>query len=712
MLKKQDSDEIDMDHFKYKQYEKSKTQLLNAYITNMVAYLRRQYPNIEVSQIISFVKKEIELKIQKPKLKLVTYSSYGNTELTDVDLLSYTETIQENIITPAGVLYMKPSKKESFIKKKINKNLKFRKIQKKKMLEAAAVGDLVTEQISNYLQASIKIETNSIPGAYGSPYNCLFDIPGYNGVTSTARHSIMCGYSHVEKLIAGNFYFPTLDHAINYCIQLCRVCPKNILEIVNKYNIFIPSVQDVCDHFLISMRHYMYTKSISSKFYKFIGSLSIPERIFVYYAYCLKTLFTRNEQLFKNFLNEFFKIDVPIEETAEPSSIYKLNSDLLAMTTALNSNLINQKPVSDAITECPNGIRKLIGIGKHMQECLDKTSDIWQTFFRIDVDVSDAMSHPNMIRKTVIISDTDSILFSTQRWIEWYTGKISFERSAYEINAFIVFLVVMTLEQVFARLSTNLGAEGDDIYKISMKNEFMYPLMLRTPLPKQYAGRVSIQEGFVLPKIKNDIKGLSFRSSTMCKQTIAAGNAFRDWIFDEVTANGTIKASDCIQKALDHEKTIIKSLELGEKTFLTTKPIRHSRDAYKDADASIFYYWELWDEVFKPIFGELIIPTKAYELPLLADGKILTEKSYLERVIAFDKNLHDRLLFFIENHKRPITAIYMPMTLKKIPLILRPVIDIRHVVFSNSTPFIVTLRSLGIGYTDSKNQTLLSDIYK
>lgn len=699
-----------MNFFKYPTYERSQVSFLNAYSANLTAYLRRRYPQVDITEIKAFVKNEIETNIKRPKMETVMYPSYGNAELKSIDLLSYTKTMRENIITPAGVLYIQPSKKQSFIRKKITNNLAARKKQKKKMLEAAAIGDLVVEQTYNYLQSSTKIETNSIPGAFGSPFNCLFDIPGYNAITALSRHAIMCGYAHVEKLVAGNFYWPTVDHMINYCINHCRLCPPNVMEVVRRHNLYVPTVEDVTEHFIDSLKNYMFINDlIYGRVCKAVFALSDAERTFVYYAYCLKTLMKKNEKFFRNYLGEFFRTDVT-PSSAEPSKIYGLNSDLLAMVTALNSDLIERKTVSDAITENPEGIKHLHGIGNHMAARLDDIRDVLEVFMRVDCDTSDAMSHPNMLRKTVIISDTDSVLFSTQEWIEWYTGKISFEKAAYQVNAFVVFLVVMTLEQVFARLSTNLGAENDDIYKIAMKNEFMYPLMLRTPLPKQYAGLVEIQEGFVLPKTKKDVKGLSFRSSTLCKETIAAGAAFHDWIFAEVKAHGTLKASDCIQKALDHEKRIITSIMEGEKTFLTSDPIKDGED-YKNADISIFYYWQLWDKVFVPKFGEFVIPNKGYKLPLINDGKILKNEEYLKRVAMYDKALHDRLIKFMEENPRKITSIYIPMTLKRIPEILRPVIDIRGIVYSNATPFMVTLRSLGLGYTDANSQVMLSDLY-
>ena len=698
-----------MDYFKFPTYERDKVTLLRAYAENQIAYIRRQHPTVPVEQIRDFVVSEIKSTVKKPRLSLINYPSYGNAKLETVDLLDYTDSIRKNVITPAGVVYMPSTQKESFLKNKLLFNGKARKIQKKVMLTAAAAGDLVTEQRANYIQASIKIETNSIPGAFGSAFNCLFDKPNYNAVTSLARHAIMCGYAHVEKMLEGNYYFPTLEHCINYCVVLVRHCPKDLSSVIAEYGIHVPSVSEVTGHFTHSLKFYMrITPQIQSSLDRFISSLSTNERTFVYYVYCLKTLLVKNEHLFRPFLKEFSRIDLDIDTTTDPKKIFDLNSDLLAMVSGLNADIIQHKTVSDAVSECPDGIRRLIAIGHHMQRKLDDISRLIKAFLRIDCDVADAMSHPRMIRKAVLISDTDSVIFSTQSWVAWYTGGASFSKEAYSINSFVVFLVIMTLEQIFARLSANFGASGEDIHRISMKNEFLYPLMMRTPLPKQYAGRAAVQEGFVLPKPKKDIKGLSFKSSTMCKETVKAGEEFIDWIFDSVIRDGSITVSECLERVLNHELVVTRSLEAGERTFLKTTPVKTE---YKDDDASILYNWKFWEEVFRPNFGEFIIPSKGFDIPILGDGRALYDEQYLERVRVFDSSLYDRLLGFMDHDRRKITRLIIPMTLKRIPAILRPIIDIRGIVYSNSTPFIVTMRSLGIGYTNSKEQTLLSDIY-
>jgi hypothetical protein len=700
-----------MEYFKFPDHQRESIGIIRAYTENTMAFLRRQHPNVPTSTIQSFVSSEIARSLKRPVLKMINYPSYGNANIETTDLLNYTETLRANIITPAGVTYMPPSVKESFLKRKILDNGVARKVQKKKMLAAAVAGDLGLEQRANYLQSQIKIENNSIPGAFGSAHNCLYDKPGYNAVTSVGRHSIMCAYSHVEKMLEGNFYFPTLDHCINYCMQLVRHCPKDLASVVVDYTIKTPSVIEVADHFINSLRFYQrITEKLRSALISFLTSLSTNERTFVFYAYCLKTLIMHNDHIFRPFLTEFFRTDVIIDSTIPLGDIFKFNSDLLAMVSGLNADVIDRKSVSEAVIEKLPGISHLIAIGSHMQSKLDSIGRLIAAFLRVDCDVADAMSHPHMIRKAVIISDTDSVIFSTQSWVEWYLGKIAFTPEASAINGFVVFLIVMTLEQVFARLSANIGSVGEDVRRISMKNEFHYPLMLRTPLPKQYAGLATIQEGFVLPKTKEDIKGLSFRSSTMCQETVKAGKAFVNWIFDNVTTNGHLQVADCLEKVLDHEKRVIRSLEAGERSFLTTSPVKNEDD-YKDPAISNYYYWKLWDTVFKPTFGEFIIPNKGYVIPLLSDGKVLRDERYLARVRTFDSSLYERLVEFLDGNKRAITRLVIPMTLKQIPVILRPIIDIRGIVFSNSTPFSVTMRSLGIAYTSAKDQTLLSDIY-
>lgn len=700
-----------MDYFKYPSYKRSDVKLLRAYVENMRTYLQTLYPSVSADQIDAFVKTEVKQTLKRPQLHRVDYPSYGNANLATTDLLIYTETMRQNIVTPAGVLYMPPSIIESFLKKKLSDNIKARKVFKQMMLIAAAAGDIVKEQRANYLQASTKIETNSIPGAFGSMFNCLADVPNYNAVTAVARHCIMSGYAHVEKLIAGNHYFPTVDHCINYCVHLIRCCPSTVIAVVDRYHLMIPTVHDVMDHFIKSLQLYMpITPQISARLEQFIASLSLAERLFVYYAYCLKTLIMQNENVFRPFLENFFRKDIAYDPSVSPETIFGFNGDLLALLSSRNADLIHRKPVAEAILEYPEEVKQLIAIGHHMQRQLDGMQDLITTFLRVDCDTADAMQHKNMIRKAVIISDTDSVIFSTQAWVEWYAGGISFAPTAYDINGFVVFLITMTLEHVFARLSTGFGIQGDDIYKIAMKNEFLYPLMLRTPMPKQYAGRIEIQEGFVLPKAKNDIKGLAFRSSTLCQETVIAGTAFVNWIFDEVMTKGTLKAADCIEKVLLHERCVMDSLTAGEHRFLTTVPVKRPED-YKDVAISVHYYWRLWDTVFKPNFGDFIIPSKGYDIPVLGGGAVFKDVAYMTRVREFDKDLYQRLCLFIEQNNRAITRLIVPMSVRRIPAILRPIMDVRGIVHDNATPFIVTLRSLGLAYSGTKDQTMLSDIY-
>ena len=701
-----------MDYFKAPSYSRDTTPLMRAYVENQIAYLRRLHPSVPVTTIQNFVMSEVNRSVRRPSMTLIDHPSYGHDQKKDVDLLTYTEnTLRSSIITPAGSVYKSPTVQVSFLKTKIESNLAHRKKQKKIMLAAAAIGDTTVEQRANYIQSSIKIETNAIPGAFGSPYNCIYDKPGYNSVTSMARHSIMCGYAHVEKILEGNFFFPTLDHCINYCILLIRVCPKNLDSVIARYRLYIPSTKDVEDHFLASMRFYQrITEAVKEGLHRFIASLTEIERTFVFYANCLKTLAIHNPNLFRLFIKEFFRTDVTIDSTIDPSKVFSFNSDLLALLSGLNADIIDRKTLSEALTEKPDGVRHLIAIGHHMERTLDRLSGLIAAFLRIDCDVANATSHPAMIRKAVMVSDTDSVIFSTQSWIEWYTGSISFTRDAYIINGFVVFMASMSLEHLFARLSCNFGAEGEDIHRITMKNEFLYPVMLRTPLKKTYAGRVAVQEGFVLPKLKEDIKGSSFKDSNMCRETTAAGYAFVNWIFDTVMKTGSLQVSHCLERVLDHEHTVFRSLSEGDRTFLTTRPIRNKED-YKLVDSSDYYYWLFWEEVFRPIFGEFIIPSKAYVLPLMGDGKVLYDERYRARMKAFDASLYDRLTGFMDRHQRRITRIMMPMTLKVIPAILRPAIDARGIVYANSTPFIVVMRALGVGYTDNRNQVLLSDIY-
>lgn len=704
--------------FKHDEYVASRPTMLGAYVEQQVAFLKSMNPEASEDKLREFVLRTAKANYVEAEVDVVVHPSPGNTIREVVPLSKhYQKNISSNIISPSGTVYIPPTIKESFLKISLETKLKERKVYKRIYLDALEKGDMITAGNNNLLQATTKIFANSAPGAMNSVYNVLYDLPGYNAITSTARQSVKYGYAHTERMIEANLYITSVDDAIGYCMRLQTIITPEVMQTVDAFNLHIPTVDELTDYFTRSLMYYN-AVDLRPRVKAFVSRLPLAVRTMAFYASCLRNLFQYNTEFFKGFLKNFFRTDMPaVDDSVEVKEIFKVDDDMLAMITSLNYEFLGKDEegnwfnVVDALKGNPAGVRKLIAISRHMQACMEKYRSIFSTFIRVDTDIAKLGFQQNMIRKCVIISDTDSVIFSTQSMIEWYTGSATFSDEAYQINAFTVYTLSRSLEHVFARLSCGFGMVGDGIKKIAMKNEFLYPIMIRTAIRKHYAGIVKFQEGKLLAKPKKDIKGLQFRSSTLSSFTNKSVEDFLITTMNKIVDQGTIEAKDVLEPVANFEAKLYNSLMSGEKTFLQTVSIKNAED-YADPSISSYFYYELWQEVFVPVFDGIQLPNKCFKLPLLGKGKVLKSEAFLKSLHDFNPGVHDRLLRFMAKHeKKAITQILFPPTLPFIPDILKQVLDVRSILYSNGSPFYLGLASMGFAYNFGSDSYIVSDFY-
>ena len=706
------------------EYPLNRPKVLKAYIDNMVEYLHMKNPHRSREEIFAWVDKTVREKIKRPSYRHIDFPSYGNADDKTVDLLTFTnQKIGTSIITPSGTLYCTPDIKESLLKTWFADKGKERKIEKNIMMAALEKGDMITANNANLAQANIKISVNSAPGAMGSIFNVIYDLPGYNAVTAVARHGAMTGYSHVERLVEGNFYFNTVDKIINYYTRLHMVCPKNVMEIVAKYNLHVPSEQDLYDLAMDSALWYLTEKEIGPQIQSFIRALPVASRTFCFYAMSLKPLTKYNDDFFRGWCKAFFRTDILVDPTITVKDWDAVDGDMKSMVLALNSELIRLSEVKEvplAMEKYPEGACKMIAIARHMDRCFANIQDLIKTFFVIDADIPDPMSHPKMIRKCVILSDTDSVIFTTKSMVEWYSGEINFNKSSYEINTLTVYMISKTLEHVFARMSAGMGIVGKDIGLISMKNEYMYPLMMVTPLKKTYIGLIQIQEGKILPKPKLDMKGLSFRGSDISDEVNEAFKKFVTQFFGNVQKDlHHYTPVEIIDVVVKQEQMIYKATHVDRQTrFMFPTSVKPKEEYEGDPMQTDYFYWLFWEKVFAHRYGGWDLPNKGLGASVVKNGKLFNGKTpesqaWLETLKKGDPESHKRLLAFQEEYPtKKLTQLLLPPDMTTIPDLLFPLVNIRKLIFENGRPFYLMLRALGLGLGTSKSMILYSDYYK
>lgn len=688
---------------------------LAAYVAQMTSYIKLQHPDVPEDRIREIVRKKVTERLERPKVTLLDHPVYGDVVKVEVDLLEHTHGKMGNrIIVPSGTVYELPSVKLSPIKKQMGKNIKLRKKYKELMLEAKERGEDRVAKRENNKQNSRKIENNSLPGASQSPYNVFFDRASYNSVTSAPRQCVRAGYAHVERHVAANIYVTSLDDVINYCVLFHNACPPNFMGILNKYGIVIPEVEDVFLYFSSCLRYYTSVNPFADKLMAFLSKLPLATLAYVYYGGCLKNILTKNDAFFRPFLEEFFQDNFEINPADDPGKMTKaIEPDLRAVITSIYYDHIEQKPLADAVKECPDGVRQLMAVGRHMNNVLSRHADILSALLRIDVDTPNVIEHPNMVRRCTLVSDTDSVIFTTHPLVVWYTGKeVDFSRKAYEINGFSVYIISRTIEHVFARLSVGFGMEKEDLGLIVMKNEYLYPVMMRTMLGKHYAAVTECQEGRRLPKKKKDIKGLSFRGSDLPALTNDAAEKLNLHILNSVIEGVPLYAKDIVGTVVQYERTVYESLVAGQKTYLTTQSVKFKEDYEDDPMLTDYFYYTMWMEAFEPKFGPINLPTKCLVVPILGEGKAIRDTRWHEELKEFDVGCYERLSWFLAKYPdKKITFLLLPPTLDEIPPVFRRLIDARKIVHKNGRPFYLVLSSCGLALSNSDAETLACDYY-
>ena len=688
-------------------YTLDRPNFLECYKSQIERYLQRKYPNQDFSEKINTI---ISSRFRSPKVHVVSHPTYGNSKTSHVSLELFFKFLQDDILTPAGVVYKATKKQKSILVDMLEESVKDRNIFKKKQLEAAAIGDKVGEQHAKRRQASKKIFNNSVPGVMGSRWSFLSDFPGFNAITTIGQQSVKTGYTHTERLVAGNLYLTSFDDVVDYCQNhLKEMSLIDVQETMKRYNLHYPTEEDLFTYFFFPLSFRKENEIYRDILKGYIKTLIPDQRAYLYYVSCFKHLLIKNKEFVSKWLNEFFRRDVEILDLP-PEDIFKVEDDLLSMAMSRNFSLINEEPdMRKAIKNNPDGVKHLLSICHHMEKLFIKTKPLWTTFFVSNPSLTKVWTSNDLVRRCVLTSDTDSVIFTTHEIVNELSPENRFSDKALDVNAFVVYLVSQTLENVFMNMTTGIGMDPDVKKKIKMKNEFYYSIFIRSPLKKHYAGKILIQEGKILPSPEVDLKGINYVGSGISQITHDSFQKTLNWVFEQMETNPTFSYKDFMLRVSSFEYQIYKSLINGETTYLSSVPIKQE-SGYKDPLRSNYYYYLLWQDVFENRFGEFQIPNKVTVLPVKNKGTYIFKEEFREKLKAFDEDMERKLFLFLEKYnKKILTRILLPPSVKDIPEILRELIDIRSIIFTNGRPFYLLSRSFGLSFADKDLKTIASD---
>ncbi len=705
--------------------ERVRPKLLASYVERMTTYLKIQHPEASEEIILDFIKGVIRDRFQAPEIKAIVHKSEGNSELVKTRLDHYIrDIVADNNLSPSGTSYHPVSRKESFLRMSIDDKVKARNKFKKLYQSFEAQGMKRETQYYYQNQANAKIFNNAIAGGMKIKQFILGCKAGFNAITSSGRMSVKQGYSFIERAVNGNIYLPTIRDAITYTLNHASHIPNGFEKLIEDNVIYCPSTSEVMQFLLSSVSNY--TTKINDRtcapLEKLILGLTPVQRSYVFYVGCFNNLCRYNETMLRNWIDSCFipaDVDYELYKDIQVEEIKSFPDDVISCILSTNYKLLGMNPnkpgkwnnLKDAVINNPEGLKLFIYACKNFTTNFEKMLHVLRPVLRIETTFSRLTTQHRMARYTVPLSDTDSNIFSTQELIRWKSGKIDFSQTSYEMNAIVTYILSQSLEHVFARLSAGFGAEGKDVFRISMKNEFLYPILIATALGKHYLAIATMQEGALLHTPRKDIKGVGFRSSAYPKIITKGFEDFVVKLFSIIEKGEPIRAASILHHVASIEKTIYESIQNRDSDYLQTVSVRRKED-YSDPSSSSYFYYEFWQEVFAPDYGDMVIPNKCYKIPFKGGAKLFKDPIFLEKLQKEQPSVYARLMVFKEkNPKRNMEFVLIPPQKGQIQPFFLEIMNIRSHISQVMAGYYHLLDALGIGTTDIRVDGLVSDFY-
>jgi hypothetical protein len=695
----------------------NKNDFFHTYFHTMVEYLYLLYPQYNKEQIKDVVKDIVKDLHPDMNITYVYHKSPGNSEIKTSNICEFLKLCENKILTPSGSIYQTSLDQSSFFVDLIKTNTKDRSNAKKKKLEAKALGNRLEVDYWENQQQQKKYDNNGFSGLLRNAFVGFYDIAGYNSTTSIARKSIYLSYAFTERFLAGNFFLPTFESIINHCLLIKQYSkPLPFLPLIDR--LYIPSKEDVYQFLIQCYSKYYHAENIIQdnlfKIKRLLDTFNEQELTCLFYYSNLYNFIQYNENWLKPYLQDILKLEVINNTNISESDIIKLDEDLMIVLSViahqhLDGNFLLQNKhisVQDDITK-----QSIIHTGYKLQNKIEnELLPLIYFFCDFPIEIPDIQSSKKMIRQVVVSSDTDSVLYTKDPYVKWYTGSSSISLDSMNISALLDYLLTKCIKKPLEIHCLNHNVNPNDISMISMKNEYTYTIFIASNKPKTYIGGLLIQEGRVFKNLELDIKGSTYKGSIYSSSTLSEYKKFLYKTIDEITSQGSLSAVQYIQYLVEREQHIIQKLKDGNVQYLVPKSIRTKND-YKDVEKSILFNLNIWNNIFGSKYGILTPPLKTLCVDI--DSDLIKSQSYHEWLESYDNIIYQKFIKVLENinPKKSITFLPINPVSEAIPKELIPIVNYRSIAHKNCKPWYELYQSFSITIPPITSEYLFSDIY-
>lgn len=591
----------------------------------------------------------------------------GDSYPEELPLTKYLGEIVKNeeILAPSGTTYLPNKVKESIISDVLAKGAAARKIVKKEAFIAESRKELEKASFLSKREKAIKLHGNGVSGGLASSASVIYNRSGHSTLTSTIRSLTSLANGLNEHIIAGNRHLRSYEIARNHIVTRTLLGDKNdpasrynfIKNTCDKYQLTYPTPEQAYDALESSMQYYFIDMFQKRKLLAFLQRLDKVELASVVYTYDLYHIRSLNEQ----FVREFVSALVTKVVVANP-----VFDDSLPLAEA-TGNLI--KPIDENYVNAAHhicyeevkglgkdydriyekgGFGTVLATAKHVEDTFNHVTDFLDCFFKSEHLPISLAYVPMMMRKTVVLSDTDSTCASLDEWVRWYLGFDEFTMRAAAIGCVIMTLNASCMQHCFAYMSANFGVDKRNLFKLTFKSEYTW-LSIMTMKAKHYAADTAVREGNVYETTKIEIKGVGLKDSAKPLLVMNETKTAMEDMFTSLRTTGKISIVEYLKRFATFEQRIEDSLLTGEMTFYKQTKIKDKTAYTKGELESPYASYTLWNTVFGNRYGTANeIPYQATKVPLTVN----TQREFNLMLESLPDDMKTKMLHYLNSHNR------------------------------------------------------------
>lgn len=616
------------------------------------------------------------------------------------------------LMAPTFTQILPPDQKESLLSSYIKVNLAKRNAEKKLQLKASNHGDKFRETLHKNNQNNKKILNNAISGNHRSIHSILYDRPVHPILTSCCRIANGSANSNNDRLLTGSRHYYSPDVVLANIASILELSDWDLVKTaVDKHNLHQPTVEETMAVIRRSTDLYWNTSNGLRYIIQFVEQLDGYERAAVCYMGDLYHLAQFNDTVVRNILDSL--VNVPTERVENHFEwLNYVDEDTQAQIKVRFPEIVGKEHFwHDDVKAHPD--YPLIGsMGKQIYYTLDYYADVINAFLmskNVPFLISD---FPSAVRRAGVGSDTDSAIFTVQDWAIWYNGNDDVTYDNILLSEAMAFIVSETTTHNLATQTINMGVTDEkEVFRLSMKNEYLFPVFMLTSRAKHYAALQKVQEGIIFDKAKLEKKGVELHASNSPE---GIRKDLDKMIMDVLTKQEKgekISLHGMLVHVAEWEHRIYNSIVSGETTYLKAARVKEEDGYTKEAEKSRYMNFMLWSEVFADDYGaSLPPPYSALAFSIIPDTKTKT-KTWIDEWPNQERA--ERLRTFMARvGKVYLGEILLPeenVMSYGIPSEILEVIDVRKIVAKAVSPFYLLLESFEFYLQDKDQCKLIMD---